>query len=56
MFTFDCKDSSCSVKVTYEREEVLGLKRHEDAPVGDKVVYLTCDSGHTYPYTIKRGQ
>ena len=53
--TFDCKDSGCTEKVTYEREEVLGFKSHEDEAAKEKVVYLTCNNGHIHPYTIERG-
>jgi len=51
--TFQCK--SCGIDVIYKRKAVLGLTiRGDDSGSDDKVkvVYLTCDEGHTHPYTV----
>ena len=50
--TFKCKD--CNKEIIYKRKIVMGLVKIGDVDnEEEKVVYLTCEDGHTYPYTIK---
>jgi len=50
---FKCKN--CGIDVSYKRKAVLGLAgrgKDSDNDNKEKVVYLTCDNGHTFPYTV----
>jgi len=56
IIAFECKDSNCTEEVTYKHKIVLGVVAGIDEPEQDKVVYLTCNNGHTHPYTITSGK
>ncbi|MBI4965025.1 MAG: hypothetical protein HY913_17250 [Desulfomonile tiedjei] len=53
---FQCKQTGCSEKVSYEPDEVIALRLRESKRTsilkGSKTVYLKCPKGHTHPYNV----
>jgi hypothetical protein len=51
--TFTCKEQNCGKEILYVYEPVDAVVKITKNPISEpKVVYLTCENGHTYPYSV----
>lgn len=49
--TFKCKGPNCNLEVSYEYDPVEAIVQIPKN-LESEVAYLTCEDGHTHPYTI----